>query len=430
MCNNPLLRDVFTTTAWSILGKGIGFAIPFFIAAWFGITSQTDIFFFAYVVTIFIAGVFTPVAESIIVPYIAEVRSEGGDVGAFIGNILSVTAIGLAGLTVLFLLTVKPVLSIAADFDGQSLKMASLLLAEISPLIVLSVWSSILAGSLNAYKIFKLPALSPAFRALVNLLFIFLFKNAWGVHAIALGYVAGEIVRIVILLVFIYKTRVFVISFPPKLEERVKKFIKTASYQTVGLIALGINPVVDQAFASWLGTGNISILYYADRLYTIPLTVGISGLSVVLLSEWSKRYYDDKKIGTLYKDSFNAIKMAGAAALFVTLISCLFSKPIVYLVYKASGISPDMLEKVRWSFIYFVIGLAPYLVAAIAINVHQVLKNTKVLMKWSFFSVGANILLNFILMRYMGVGGLAFSTTIVCFIGSAYLLRNLYLKKI
>ena len=37
------------------------------------------------------------------------------------------------------------------------------------------------------------------------------------------------------------------------------------------MVALGLNPVVDKAMASWLGQGSISVLYYAHRLYVIPL---------------------------------------------------------------------------------------------------------------------------------------------------------------
>ena len=425
--NNELARETFTTTVWSVLGKGIGFLIPFFIASWFGITSQTDIFFFAYTIILFIAGVFIPAAESIIVPYIAEARSAGRDVGAFVGGVITIATIGLCVLIVLFLLVIKPFLCLVTHFDKESLRVTYVLLIEIAPLIVLSVWSSILAGSLNAYKKFKLPALSPAFRAIINLTFIYIFKDCWGVHAIAWGYVLGEAIRVFILLRTIYGLKLFSISLSARLSGNLREFFKTASYQTAGLAALGLNPVVDQAMASWLGTGNVSILYYADRVYTIPLTVAISGLSVVLLSEWSKKYYTDKQIMALYRSASRVIKLVAAIAIAVTVLICVFSRSIIDLIYGTAGINADVRENIRLCFVFFALGLAPYLIGTIVISVHQVLKHTKVIMQWAFFSVAANISLNLIMMRFAGVAGLAFSTTLVCFLGSAYLLRGIFI---
>ncbi len=424
--DNPLARDVFTTTAWSVLGKGIGFTIPFFIAAWFGITNQTDIFFFAYGIILFIVTIIIPIGENIIVPYIAEARSSDRDVGSFIGGVLAAATVGLIILIGIFLLAMKPLLSIVTRFDKQSLKTVYMLLLEITPLIVLSVWSSVLVGSMNAYKKFNLPAISPAFRAIVNLIFIYIFKGFWGIHAIAWGYVAGEAVRVSILLWTIYKLRLFSISFHARLSGNVREFFKTASFQVIGLIAFGFNPIVDQAMASWLGTGNISVLYYADRIYAIPLTIGISGLSVVLLSEWSKKYYTNKDTEALFRDSLRTIKIIALIAILATVLFCLFSGWMIRVVYGAGSISADMLTNIRSCFIFFVLGLTPYLVATVVINVHQVLKHTKVVMQWAFFSVAANILLNLVLMKYMGVAGLAFSTTFVCAIGTVYLLRRLY----
>lgn len=427
--DGSLIRDTSTTTLWSVLGKGIGFLIPFFIAAWFGATAETDIFFFAYGIILFIAGILIPLAESIIVPYIAEARSDGRDVGKFIGGILETGTIGIIILTGLLILFIKPLLYLITDFDEKSLRLAYLLLAETSPLIIFSAWSSVFAAGLNAYRKFKLPALSPAFRALVNLAVIFIFKNRLGVHAIAIGYVAGEIVRLLILCFAVYRFRLFTIAFSIRTDPKLKEFFRIASYQAIALVALGLNPVVDRAMASWLSTGNISVLYYADRLYFIPVTIGVSGLSVVLLSGWSKLYYTHRKAELLRSDFSKIAKRLIPAAVFATVFLCLLSGIIVLLVYGRSKLSWEALLGVRQTFVFYALGLTPYFLGMLTIRFYQVLKDTRILMKWAIFSVAANVLCNLILMRYMGVAGLALSTTIVCAIGSLYLYLKLPVEK-
>ena len=83
----PFLWDTITTTLLSTIGNGVGLLIPFFIALWFGVTSDTDAFFFSYGLILFFSLTVAPVVESVIVPYIAEARGIESDVAAFVGKV-------------------------------------------------------------------------------------------------------------------------------------------------------------------------------------------------------------------------------------------------------------------------------------------------------------------------------------------------------
>jgi len=249
----PLVRDTVKTTIWSSVGKGIGFLVPFFIAAWFGASDKTDAFFFAYGLILFLSGIFAPVVQNVIVPYIAEARAKDEDVGRFVGCILAFSGIGLVVLSGLFILLVKPILFVITRFDEQTLRLIYQLLIETAPLIILLVWTSVLAGALNTYKRFVFPAVSPAFRAVVNLIVIFAFKDVYGIHSIALGYVVGELIRLAILFVVIKRLNLFKLRLSFQLGHELWEFFKTASYLIIGTAAIGLNPFVDKIMASWLG---------------------------------------------------------------------------------------------------------------------------------------------------------------------------------
>ena len=169
---HSIVRDTISTTLWSTLGKAIGFLIPFFIAAWFGVSNETDAFFFSYGIILFLSSIFSPVVESIIVPYIAEARTKDENVGYFVGKILGISGIGLLILSVLLLIFINPILSFITHFDTKSLNIIYRLLIETAPLLILLVWTSILSGAINAYKKFAFPAIAPAFRAVVNIIII------------------------------------------------------------------------------------------------------------------------------------------------------------------------------------------------------------------------------------------------------------------
>ena len=409
--NRPLVWDSITTTVFSVLGKAAGFLIPFFIAAWFGISSSTDAFFFAYGIILFLTGVFAPVIESVIVPYIAEARSKNEDVGAFIGNILGISGVGLLALSSFLLAAAKPALSVMTRFDPGTQGLIYRILLEVVPLVVLMVWSSLLAGSLNAYKKFALPALSPGFRALVAIGAILALKGAFGVQAIAFGYLAGEAVRLAILLYLIRRKALFRLRLSFRLAPSILEFLKTASSQSIGMAVFGMSPLIDKTMASWLGKGSVSALYYADRLYMVPAAFAESGVMVSVLSHWSQRYYESGG-QRLEADMKKAVKIIGVGSLLVTLILVLFHGPIVNIALNRGAFDPAKLPEVGMVWVCLLLGFVPYMLGTIYVRGHIVLKNTKVLMRCAFYMCFLNIALNYLLMRFLNVEGIALSTSI------------------
>lgn len=425
--NRPLVWDTVTTTLFSTIGKGIGFLIPFFIAAWFGVSKETDAFFFAYGLIIFLSGIFATVIESVIVPYIAEMRAKGEEIGDFIRRVLGTSGLGLFILAGLFLIIIKPILGVITRFDSSALNLIGWLLAETAPLVILIVWTSVLAGALNAYKKFVFPALSPAFRAIINLAVIFAFKDSWGVHAIAWGYVFGEIVRLFILASAIHKTRLFSLRFSLAINTKLKEFIKTASYQIGGMIAVGFNPIVDKTMASWLEPGSVSILEYADRLYTIPTTFISTGLMVTLLSYWSERFYQSGK-ERFNRDIRKVLMVLVPMILVINVGLILLSHPIVKIAFGRGEFPLTKLPMVQEVWIYYLLGFLPYLVGTIYIEAHLVLKNTAVILKLGILNALCKIVLNFLFMRWLHVSGIAMSTTVTCLIITILLIVTLKRK--
>lgn len=408
-----LIKDTIWVSILGVGGKSIGFLIPFFIAAWFGINAQTDAFFFAYGIILFFAGILSPVVESVIVPYIVEARNNKRDIASFTGSILSLSGIGLAAVLILFLLISRPFLHLITRFDLQTIDLVYYLLIEISPLVILLVWTSILAGTLNAYKRFTIPSLSPIFRAIVCLIIIFSLKGMLGVHSITLGYLTGEIIRLIILFWACGSLLSLKLQWVFRLTPEVKDFLVKGFYQTFGMAIRGLNPLVDKTMASWLSVGSVSVLHYADRLFMIPVTIATSGLMITILSHWSEIFYSQNQdMSTLKKEIEWAIKIITLPLLIVTIGLILMSEPIVNIVFSNGMFDSARLPELRWTWICYMLGLPGYIIGLVYVRAYLVLKMTRQLMEIAFLTVIVNVLLNFILMYYLGVKGIALSTTI------------------
>ena len=423
----PLVRDTIVTTVLSTAGKAAGFLIPFFIAAWFGVTGETDAFFFAYGVIIFLAMIFSPVIEIVIVPFIVEGRMHDKDIGKFVGGILVISALGLIILSAVFLVSIKPVLSVFAKFSEVELNLIHKILLEATPLLILLVWTSILAGTLNAYKVFAIPALSPAFRALATLFFIFLFKDKIGVHAIAWGYVVGELWRFLILFLLLKRLNLFCLTFSIRLEHKLTEFLRTSSYLIIGMSIIGLSGIINRIMASWLGQGNVSLIEYAERLYMIPTNLLSGGLIVTILSHWCERYYEFGKEKLDHDVSKTAIAV-GSMGLLFTIIFFLARNDLVELAYGHGKFTFKQIEKVKIIFTFYLLGLTPYLLSYVYERAFLTRKETKVLLYGNVLRIMGTVLCNWIFMRFIEVSGIALSTSLVALL-YAGLLRLLFNKK-
>ncbi len=411
--SRPIVRDTVVTTATSTVGRAIGFLIPILVGFWFGVSTQTDAFFFAYGLVLLLAGVFAPVIESVLVPFIAEIGPDRpNEVRRLVGNTLVASTLALTVVGLLFFTVSKPVFATLTNFTPDSLGLISRLLLESLPLFVFLIASSILSGALNARRLFAFPAISPAFRAVIAIAIIFAFRPQMGVHSIALGYVIGELARFIALYIYACRSGIAPSFTSLLLDSRLGRFLRTASYQIAGTAVLALTPVVDKTMASWLEPGSVSILEYANRLYEIPATFVTGGLFVVLLSHWSGHYYAGSD-WPFRKNVVRTAKIVGGASLGMSLILIILRNPLGSIVYGHGEFPPDRLYAVYTVWSIYLIGLAPMLVGNVFGRGHLVLKNTRLLMAVGIANFCMKVALNLVFIRPLGLYGLALSAAVV-----------------
>ncbi len=425
--SRPLIWDTLVATVLSLAAKGAGFMIPFFIAAWFGVSPETDAFFFAYGLVFFLATIFSTVVESIIVPFIAEARAKKEDVGRFVGRVLGMSAAGLLCLSIVFLLTIRPLLARVSHFSPEGLELIFSILLESAPLAVLIVWTSVLSGAFNAYKLFAVPALSPLFRAVVTLWFIYALKDSLGVHAIALGYVAGELFRLTVLLVLLLRKRFFTIGISIGWDNKFSEFFRTSSYQVAGMSALAFTAMVNKTMVSWMGPGSVSLLEYAERLYMIPLTLLTSGFIVTLLSHWSARYQTGGE-ERLRKDVTKTVRTIGVTGVLLMAVLFISSGYLAAAVYGHGSFPQDKITEISRIFRFFLLGTVPYFLSQVYTRGLLTRKDSKSLLYAALLIVSTTVVLNLLLLRVMGVAGVALTSAVVSAL-TYFFMRFLFYRK-
>ena len=426
----PLLADIISTSLVLSMGKGAGFLVPFFIAAWFGAGVETDVFFLVYTLVLIVNHVFSTVIENVIVPFISQKKARGQELGEFIGPVVSRGLAVVGCLYALMLLVLGPVAGSLTGFTAGQVQLLYRLLLEISPMILAAFGASVLSGVYFANHRFLLVSISPMLRAAVTLVIIYRLRFRLGIHAVALGYLCGELLRLLMLAIPLKSLGIRGWRFFTRMDREVKDFFKAISFQVVATASFSLNTSVDRIMAAPLGTGQISLLHYAERLYYIPSVFIVGGIMVPLLSHWSTRYSTHGR-ERLQADVAKAVRWLAAWSMLLTVAAVLLRQPLVRLVFFHNRIGAADLSTTAAIFGGYMVALIPHTIAALYIRAHWILRRNRRVMVLALATVPLNIVLNRILMVPLGTPGIALATAFSMLFQAVFLhfsFRNLVLN--
>jgi putative peptidoglycan lipid II flippase len=175
-----------------------------------------------------------------------------------------------------------------------------------------------------------------------------------------------------------------------------------------------------------LEAASISSLNYADKLFQLCLGLFVSGISVPifpLLSEQVAAHAPEQVRATV---SF-ALRLMAFLMIPVTIGIILLRYPIVGLLLEHGKFAADDTSRTAWTLLFMCLGLYSYAGRDTLTRVFYAYHDTKTPVRISVVTVLLSIGLSYVLMKPLGVGGLALGYTValtVNFLVLAHLLRR------
>lgn len=280
-----LLKAMVTVAGMTGLSRIVGFVRDVMTAAILGAGPLADAFFVALKIPNFFRHITAEGAFSVsFVPlYSATLQRDGEKAaGVFAGQAFSIMLLILSLFSVLVIAAMPWVIyGIAPGFTaGTDQFNAAVEMTRITfPYLMLMSLCALFGGMLNAHEKFAPFAAAPIFFNLcqiVALLSAVAFKTPG--HALAWGIAVAGIVQLVWLWWFLRRFKITLPIVRPTLTPQIKRLFKLMAPGAVGAGIMHINLFIDVIIASFLATGAISALYYADRLFQLPL--GVVGIAV------------------------------------------------------------------------------------------------------------------------------------------------------
>src|SRR3982751_2957720 len=295
-----LLRALVTVSGLTLISRVMGFARDFIIARAFGAGGATDAFFVAFRLPNLLRRLIAEGAFSqAFVPVLAAHKNTSSreEVRGIVDRTATLLFLALV-VTALIGMAVAPVVVYisAPGFasDPQKFDLTVTMLRITFPYIAFISLVALAAGILNTWNRFSVPAFTPS---LLNVAFIvgaLFFADHFNPPVVVLAWAvfAGGLLQLAFQVPFLFKAGLLPRWRLDLKHPAVRRILKLMAPAAFGVSISQISLVINTIFASYLQTGSVSWLYYADRLMEFPSGMLGVALGTIILPSLSKYHAD------------------------------------------------------------------------------------------------------------------------------------------
>jgi putative peptidoglycan lipid II flippase len=330
-------------------------------------------------------------------------------------------------MVAIVLMFTQPIVKIfASGFSGETLELA-IRFTRISVFgIYFTSVINIFASYLQIHENYIIPALLGFPMNLVVIVSLFISTKT-NIYVIAIGNVLATASQLLLLIPFVRKTGY---RYRPVLDlkdEYIRTMVIIALPVIAGQSVNQINVLVDRTLASGIAVGGISALNYANRLNGFVQGLFVASISTVLYPMISKMAAENNIRG-LKSSISEAISIINLLVIPATIGAMIFSKEIVTLLFGRGAFTPEAIDMTGGALFYYSMGMIAFGLRDILSRAFYALQDTKTPMINATIAVVINIILNIVLSKYLGIGGLALATSIAAIVGTLLLFITLRRK--
>ena len=331
-----LIKPFLTMSGLTFVSKILGFFRDILIATFVGAGFIADVFFVAFKLPNFFRRLFAEGAFSAaFIPIFSSILKKNGKSKAlqFGSEVLSLLFFILFLVIIIFEFLMPVVVYFLAPGFAQDPAKLNLLI-ELSritfPYLFFISLVSLYTGVLNSFNKFAIGAASPILLNLTFIIFIFCFGEIFETkgHMLSWAVFFAGLFQLVFLIFGIFKNNLEIFFVKPKFSKYIKKLFKLIIPGAIGAGVIQINLLIDIILASFLNTGSISYLYYAERINQLPIALIGVALGTVLLPTLSKQISQNEKNKALYTQN-RAIEFCLLLAIPASVAIFIIAEPIL-----------------------------------------------------------------------------------------------------
>lgn len=413
----------------TLLSKILGFGRELALTYVYGTTALADAYLTALSIpTVLFSSVATALKTTFI-PLFCEVDKTDGRKESikFLNNVLNILIILSIIFSIVVFIFAKPLVKVfAIDFSGQKL-MTTISFTRIMVFGVLFIGlSNIMGAWLQINGNFTVPGM---IGLPYNILIItgIIVSSKGNINIMVIGTILAIASQFLFQLPFAIK---YGYKYKPYInikDKYLKKMLILIIPVFIGVGVNQLNTIIDRSLASTLGDGAITVLNSANRLNGFVLGLFIATIASVVYPNLSKVSIVNNK-EKFIKSVYQSINTIVLLIIPISIGSIVLSEPVVRIVFERGAFNSESTDLTATALLCYSIGMIGFGLREILNNVFYSLQDTKTPMINGALAMGMNIILNIVLIKFLGHAGLALATSISSIICIVLLFNSLKKK--
>lgn len=401
------------------------------MARQFGLGNELDAFFIAMMIPMFFVAVFsTPLGAAITQTFFGmQGRLPAVTMQALVSKISLLVVLSFLATTVLLYSVLSTLLPyLATGFDALKLQRTITLSYWVLPLVVMS--GSIIIGNalLNSMQNFALPVWAQSVVPVVAITTLLIFGNSWGVTAVAVGMVLGQMLNLAIVARALSQRG---LSLRPRWSdsglygELLRNFFSQYSLLVAAAFFVALAVPVGNIIASSLPSGSVAALNFGNKI--VLFITGLTGTAIatVILPHFSAYLAKNRMLEARRELSF--FLLAGTA---LSILVCLFcfalARTLAELVLGNTIISEAEIETVARIIELGVIQLPVFTCSILLLRFAIAARQSLKIMLLSSVGLLVNVGMSLFFVKLIGVAGISLAATLSLSISTFLLLMILH----
>ena len=409
-----LLKSLATISSMTLLSRILGFVRDTVIARAFGAGLVTDAFFVAFRIPNLLRRLFAEGAfAQAFVPILAEYKNRRGEAETrlLVDHVAGLLALALFIVTLIGIAAAPVIVYVSApgfSADSQKFALTIDLLRITFPYILFVSLVSLAGGILNTHSRFSVPALTPA---LLNLSFIGF--ALWAapyfdppVMALAWAVFCGGALQLAFQVPFLLRLKLLPRFRLDLGDEGVWRVVRQMGPAVFGVSISQVSLLINTIIASFLVSGSVSWLYYADRLMEFPTGLLGVALGTILLPSLA-RHYADASPGEYAKLLDWGLRLTLMLALPAAAALALLAAPLITTLFHYGEFTAHDVLMTRKALIAYSVGLLGLILVKVLAPGFYARQNIKTPVKIAFIALVATQAMNLAFIWPLQHAGLA-----------------------
>jgi len=413
------LKSIFTNSFGILLSRIFGFLRDIVMASALGASYWSDIFFLANRLPNLFRNIF----------------AEGAFTQAFMPSFVASTNKGVFSTAIflrfsLFIIFASLVVTFAPEYITklQAMGWSAERVADTAPLTAINFWYmylifivTFIATLLQYREHFITTAMSTVLLniSMIVALLIFMKDDPKTIaYALSISVLVGGALQVLVHVIALHKLKLSKLLFggwkyrkEKNITKEKKKFTSLFLPAVWGGSSMQINSFVSTIIASFLVTGSVSYLAYAQRIFQLPLALFAIATATAFFPSISKALKNNNE-SLAYANLSKGFWLLSFLLGFATIGGILLSEPIIWLLYERGVFDNVKTVKTAQVLSMFMLGLLPLGLAKLfSLFLYAAYRHGKAAMI-ATISVVINILASLALMDSMGASGLALAGSI------------------